>query len=236
MKIDSLASDIRKDLKKHANTEYKKGAENYFKEGITTYGVRVPQAREIAGKHLSRMKNMSLSDRIRLSEELLKTGVFEEGIVAFEIVRKAKKYYTRNTFKTFEKWLNIYVKNWAHCDELSNHLFGYLIEEYPELSGKFLSWTKSKNRWKRRSAAVSFIYPARKGKNTSEIFAIADELMLDDDDMVQKGVGWLLKEESKSNKKKVIDFLMKWKEKTSGLIITYATEKMPEVRPKLRGK
>jgi len=236
MKIDSLASSIRKDLRKLGDAKRKKDNEKYFKEGIKTYGVKVPDARGVAGKYLSQTKNMGLNDRIRLAEKLLRDGVFEEGIVAFEIVWKAKRYYTKDTFRVFERWLDRYVKNWAHCDELSNHLFGYLIEKYPELAARMVPWTKSKNRWKRRSAAVSFILPARKGKNTKEIFDISEKLMDDKDYMVQKGVGWLLKEESKSNKKKVIDFLMKWKGKTSGLIVSYATEKMPEIRPKLRGK
>ena len=76
MKIDSLASSRRHDLKKLGDGKRKMDTEKYFKEGRKSYGVKVPDARGVAGKYLSRMKNMGLNDRIRLSEKLLKDGIF----------------------------------------------------------------------------------------------------------------------------------------------------------------
>jgi 3-methyladenine DNA glycosylase AlkD len=51
--------------------------------------------------------------------------------------------------------------------------------------------------------------------------------MKDTDIMVQKGVGWLLKEASKKHPKEVTEFLLKWKNKTTRLILNYAVEKLP---------
>jgi 3-methyladenine DNA glycosylase AlkD len=45
-------------------------------------------------------------------------------------------------------------------------------------------FTKSKNRWVRRTSAVSLIIPARKGLYLDAIFKIADNLLLDKDDLV----------------------------------------------------
>ena len=45
--------------------------------------------------------------------------------------------------------------------------------------------------------------------------------------MVQKGVGWLLKEASKKHPKEMREYLIKWKPKTSALILCYASEKLP---------
>ncbi|HIH89089.1 TPA: DNA alkylation repair protein, partial [Candidatus Bathyarchaeota archaeon] len=58
-------------------------------------------------------------------------------------------------------------------------------------------------------------------------FRIADRLMEDRDDMVQKGVGWLLKEASKKHPNEVREYLIKWRPKTSGLVLRYASEKLP---------
>ncbi len=44
------------------------------------------------------------------------------------------------------------------------------------------------------AAAVALVPSAKRGLHTREIFRIAQPLVPDDDDMVQKGVGWLLKE------------------------------------------
>jgi len=53
----------------------------------------------------------------------------------------------------------------------------------------------------RRASAVSLIVQARRELFLKDIFDIADLLLIDTDDMVQKGYGWMLKEASKSHNK-----------------------------------
>jgi len=45
-----------------------------------------------------------------------------------------------------------------------------------------------------------------------EIFSVTDKIMLDNDDLVRKGVGWVLKEASRKHEQEVKDYLMKWKD------------------------
>jgi len=61
-----------------------------------------------------------------------------------------------------------------------------------------------------------------------EVFAITDKLMEDQDDMVQKGAGWLLKEASKNHPQEVHDYLIRWKPKTTALVLRYASEKLSQ--------
>ena len=84
---------------------------------------------------------------------------------------------------------------------------------FPSLFIKELKeWTQSKNRWLRRAAAVSLIVPAKKGYFLKDVVEIADLLLLDEDDLVQKGYGWLLKVTSHLHQKEVFDYVMKHKE------------------------
>jgi len=226
MNQDEAVSKIRKDLKSLAEGEYKKGIYRYFKEEIKPYGVRSHNVRKVAIKYFNLLKDWKFEDLAKLSERLLEGGWFEEGDVGIDLMELSNKQFTEKTFYVFEGWLNKYVKNWAHCDILSNHSIGIIIERHPEFIDELKKWTKSKNRWVRRSSAVSLIIPAKKGLFLKEIFSISEELMTDEDDMVQKGVGWLLKEASRKHEKEVVKFLLKWKDKTSRVILRYATEKM----------
>ena len=61
----------------------------------------------------------------------------------------------------------------------------------------------------RRAAAVSLIVPAKHGKFLKESMEIADLLLTDTDDMVQKGYGWLLKEASRKHTDEVFSYVMK---------------------------
>ena len=79
----------------------------------------------------------------------------------------------------------------------------------------------------RRASAVSLIIPARKGLFLDTIFEIADNLLLDKDDLVQKGYGWMLKAASESHLPEVFDYVIKNKFIMPRTALRYAIEKMP---------
>ena len=99
---------------------------------------------------------------------------------------------------------------------------------YPEFLSRLKKFAKSENRWTKRAAAVSLIIPARRGKFLKEILEIADIILLDKDDMVQKGYGWLLKVASQTYQKEVFDYVMKNKNVMPRTALRYAIEKMPK--------
>lgn len=85
----------------------------------------------------------------------------------------------------------------------------------------------------RRASAVTLIIPARKGKFLNEIFKIADILLKDSDDLVQKGYGWMLKAASESHQDKVFEYILRNKAAMPRTSLRYAIEKMPEEMRKL---
>lgn len=152
----------------------------------------------------------------------------EESFIACNWAYALRKKYEPDDFSIFEQWLNNYVTNWASCDTLCNHTIGAFLEKYPEYISELKKWAKSDNRWVRRAAAVSLIVPARNGFFLKDIFEIADILLLDQDDLVQKGYGWMLKAASQSHQKEVHDYVMKKKNVMPRTALRYAIEKMPE--------
>jgi 3-methyladenine DNA glycosylase AlkD len=101
---------------------------------------------------------------------------------------------------------------------------------YPKFTTNLIDWSKSENRWKKRASAVSLIIPARKGLFLPEIFEIADTLLADPDDLVQKGYGWMLKAASEAHQTEVFDFVMSRKNVMPRTAFRYAIEKMPPER------
>ena len=79
----------------------------------------------------------------------------------------------------------------------------------------------------RRAAAVSLIIPAKHGKFLEESLAIADLLLTDGDDLVQKGYGWMLKAASQANTEAVLNFVIARKAVMPRTALRYAIEKMP---------
>jgi 3-methyladenine DNA glycosylase AlkD len=99
---------------------------------------------------------------------------------------------------------------------------------YPKYLENLKKWARSKNRWMRRASSVTLIIPARHGKFLKNIFEIADILLLDKGDLVQKGYGWMLKAGSEAHQKEVFEYVMKNKDKMPRTALRYAIEKMPK--------
>jgi 3-methyladenine DNA glycosylase AlkD len=127
----------------------------------------------------------------------------------------------------FERWVQHYVSNWASCDTLCNHTIGALVERYPVFLENLKTWTASENRWMRRASAVSLIIQARKGLFLNDVFDLAERLLTDADDLVQKGYGWLLKAASEAHQDAVFQFVMAHKAFMPRTALRYAIEKMP---------
>jgi 3-methyladenine DNA glycosylase AlkD len=174
------------------------------------------------------LRDKSKSSVYGFCEELWKSGYIEESFIACNWSLAVRKNSDPSDIVIFEKWIDKYVNNWASCDTLCNHTVGELIEKYPELIVNLKRWAHSGNRWMRRAAAVSLIVPARKGKFLDDIFAIAEILLEDGDDMVRKGYGWMLKAASEAYQKEVYDFVVKHHEKMPRTAFRYAIEKLPD--------
>lgn len=202
--------------------------ETFFKEGVKAHGVPAAIFHKIGREHFALVKKLGKTEIFGLCEELLKSGFIEEAIIAYEWADKLNAAFDENDLKTFERWLKTYVSNWAECDTLCNHAVGSFLEKYSGHVTRLTTWATSSNRWVRRAAAVSLILPARHGNFLKEVFEIADILLEDSDDLVQKGYGWMLKEASKLHAQEVYDYVMKHQAAMPRTALRYAIEKMPD--------
>ncbi len=223
----AVIKNIRKDLKAAADEATREVSFRFFKEEINPYGVKSADVKKIAKTHFSEVKNAPKADVFALCEELWCSGRLEEGYIASDWAFHVHGDYEPTDFAIFEAWVEKYVKNWAFCDTLCNHAVGTLLEMYPALLPELKRWAVSENRWVRRAAAVSLIVPAQNGLFLPEVFELAEILLLDEDDMVRKGYGWMLKVASQAHLQPVFRFVMKHKKQMPRTSLRYAIEKMP---------
>ncbi|MFQ3621886.1 MAG: DNA alkylation repair protein [Spirochaetales bacterium] len=225
--IHNFVTQVREKLKDISNEKVKESAERFFKEEVLLYGVKVPEVEKLAKVYLQDLRRQAKEQVFSLCEELLRSKYVEEAFVACTWCYAFRNHYTPEDFFQFQGWIDRYISNWAVCDTFCNHSVGTLIEQYPALVQNLTEWTKSENRWMRRAAAVSLIVPVKKGKFLEEALALADLLLLDTDDMVQKGYGWLLKVASQPHLEEVYQFVLARKARMPRTALRYAIEKMP---------
>jgi len=224
--LTDILTSTRASLRAASKRKFAESMERFFKEPIRAYGVPSPQVKEIARTVYREIKSWPIAQRNRLMEEFWKSGISEEGAIVCYVYRRFSKQCAEAEFAMFEKWIDRHVKNWGHCDGVSSWLLAASIQNCPKLATKLPPWTKSRNRWKRRGAAVSLIQEAKQGCNTKTIFEVCGLLRDDTDDLVRKGVGWLLKETYPRRPREVLQFLDSWRTAAPRLVLRYAAEKM----------
>lgn len=225
--MGDLFLEMRKELRHRSTKKHRDATLRFFKEDINPYGVKQSDIRELVKLYTPKAKELGWVHFSPIAEKMLADGWLEEGILGIKLMEKMKKHFDQDTINLFEKWIDNHITNWAQCDAFSS-LVGNLIEAKPGLADNVVKWTRSHNKWKRRAAAVSFVIHARNGRFMDYVFLVAESMIRDRDYIVQRGVGWLLKEASRSHEKEVVEFIRKRKNKMARTTLRYAIEKFPD--------
>lgn len=226
--MSNIIEQVRLELIKHSDTTTRESGKRFFKEEVRQYGVKTSIVSKISKESFKSIEKLSKKEIVELCEELWISGIIEESFIACNWAYAIKKQYVEEDLLVFERWVNEYVTNWASCDTLCNHTIGTFLEMYPSSIEKLKEWTKSQNRWVRRAVAVSLIVPAKKGLFKEDIFEIADSLLLDTDDLVQKGYGWMLKSLCTKYEDDVYQYVLSKRDVMPRTALRYAIEKMPK--------
>lgn len=215
------------DLLSQVDVDYKENQYKYHSKEFELLGVRTNVVRKIISSIYNQIKKESEKDVYELIESLVKMKYNEYIIIGFGLAHKYTKNLQEYHFRIFESWIQMYIVDWGQCDDLCCGILGKLLQKYPNLIEQTLTWTSSSNIWLRRASAVSLIISLRLGENLNQAFKVADILLLDKEDMVQKGYGWMLKEASKKFQNEVFGYVMNHKSNMPRTALRYAIEKMP---------
>ncbi|MCC7556608.1 MAG: DNA alkylation repair protein [Methanoculleus marisnigri] len=226
--MDPVVEAIRQEFAAQADPELRERGQRFFKEEVRCYGMKTATAVAIAKKYWKEVKSREKQEIFALCEELYSSGMMEEAFVVSRWAQQLAGRYEPGDIAVFRHWIETYITNWATCDGLCNHAVGDFIVRYPEGIEELKRWTQSENRWMRRAAAVSLIVPAKRGEFLDEVLAIADLLLTDRDDLVQKGYGWLLKEASRKHTDEIFSYVMAKKREMPRTALRYAIELMPK--------
>jgi 3-methyladenine DNA glycosylase AlkD len=169
---------------------------------------------------------------LQVADKLFRGRVVEEKAMAVLLLERSVPEFGEREFLLLESWLDR-VRNWDDHDALVHMLLGPMLVAVPRRARLALRWAKSQNPWRRRAAAVVLIRGARKEMFDPEIRRVSDRLLGDADEMVRKGLGWLLREWAKKNPKRAIRYLLRIRARAPRLVLRTACEKL---NPKQRAQ
>ena len=229
-----VAAQIRRALKQGGSTEHATGVQWFFKEEVKSHGWYTAALRK-AVRNCRReiLREHDFDFLINVADDLFSGSVLEEKIGAVFLLEKLDEKCGDREFKLFEAWLDR-ISSWADHDGLVHYLISPMVARDPSRTKNVFLWAKSQSRWHRRAACVALIRGARSKMLFAEIVKLSDSLLTDEDDMVQKGLGWLLRETAKFDGKRAVPYLMKIRERAPRLVLRTACETLPlAVRKKI---
>ncbi len=220
----SMAGQIRRYFRERSDAQFAAGQRRFFGPDVEAFGVRGGAVNELARQVYAEVKRWPEEQRRELMERLWQMGRLESGALVCHVERRFGRGFGRREFAVLERWLDQYANNWAHTDGIASWLVAACIANDPTLH--LWPWTDSPSRWKRRASAVSLLQEAKQGRSTGFLLRVSKKLLADPDDMVQKGVGWLLKETYPRKPEETVAFLLRQRHAASRLALRYAAGKM----------
>ena len=116
------------------------------------------------------------------------------------MLARYRRHFTPALLPRWKRWLaNDHSANWATTDAICGLLIGPLVAANPRLAGEVAGWAGHRNMWVRRASIVGLIPIARRGIALDTLYRTARKLHRDDEDLIQKAVGWALREAGKSD-------------------------------------
>jgi 3-methyladenine DNA glycosylase AlkD len=226
----SLA-ELKKKIKLASSPNIAIILQRFFKTGKGEYGegdifagIKVPVLRAIAKEHYE----LGFDDL----KELIKSHIHEERMISlFILVHK----FIKGDEKIREKVFRFYLKNtktinnWDLVDLSAPQIIGgSLVDKERTVLYELAA---SKSLWERRISMLATFTFIKKG-DFNDTIEIAKILLYDKHDLIQKAVGWMLREIGKRDIETEEEFLKEYCKTMPRTMLRYAIEKFPEDKRK----
>jgi 3-methyladenine DNA glycosylase AlkD len=226
------AVDARRALARLARPAGNFDASRYFRgsDDLRFHNVGTSTMRSLARTiHAANRERWSIDDATAFADTLIADPHLEAKSVGIEVVARYRRDFAPAHLAVYRRWLSDnHSANWATTDAICGALIGPLLVRYPQLAPRLRAWARDRNMWVRRAAAVGLIPSVRRGLAHDLAYEIARTLHPDREDLIQKAVGWMLREAGKVDQPRLERYLRKNGPSIPRTTLRYAIERFPE--------
>jgi len=227
-----VAADLRAALQRGGSAEHAKGVQWFFKEDVKSHGWYTSDLRAFARQRRREiLKDHDLEFLVLVADRLFTGRVLEEKIFAVLLLENLTGKFDEHHFALLESWIGR-ISTWADHDGLVHYLIAPMIAAEPRRARKVFEWAKSPDRWHRRAACVALIQGRQQSQFFPQVVRLSNLLLRDEDDMVQKGLGWLLRVTAKVDPEQTVPYLLKIRARAARLVLRTACETLPPAQRK----
>lgn len=221
------SKEIRQELEQYIDPVKREYLPKFFKTGKGQYGegdqflgIVVPNTRIVAKRHKDAP--------FEVMAELLQSEWHECRLCALlMLVERFKKCDEKGKKEIYDFYLTqtTRINNWDLVDLSAPGIVGDYLKDKPR--DVLYRLADSSLLWEQRIAVVS-TYSLIKNNDFIDIIALSERLLHHKHDLMQKAVGWMLREMGKRDKDLLVQFLEKHCKTMPRTMLRYAIEKFPE--------
>jgi 3-methyladenine DNA glycosylase AlkD len=220
-------SSIRKVLRSLADADIAQHSQRFFKTGKGEYGegdrflgIRVPVLRQ----HIRQCRDVDAEEVLKL----LASKYHEERLFALLLlVDKYQRGADREKAWIYKHYLanSQYINNWDLVDSSADKIVGVHLQQRSRKP--LYQLARSKSLWQRRIAVMATFHFIRK-HDFNDALAICEMLINDEEDLIHKATGWMLREAGKRDITVEKAFLDRFNKVKPRVMLRYAIERFPE--------
>ena len=208
-KINKVIADLYKAVKNFTGRNDASADRKFHKhDEYLSYGLSASEFRNLMKEFHPLFLQFSFQERLGLALQLLKEHIGEMGHIGLYVITLCMEDLEPKHFPYLDS-LPEHFRSWSHVDHLSLGVMQPLLWRYRKETLDLLEeWSLSSIRWKRRASIVTFTREgAKSGEFTEEVIHLCENLIWDKEDIVQKGVGWALKDNLRSAPDRIYPYI-----------------------------
>jgi 3-methyladenine DNA glycosylase AlkD len=194
--LPELLPKLRKALQQAGDVTKAPVMQAYMKSVMPYHGVPTPLLRRICKATFADVPFLDASDWQAQVLDLWRGARFrEERYAALYLAgdQRGQRFQTMSAMKMYEE-LIVTGAWWDYVDHLASHRMGRILKEYPvPMRRKMLSWSKSANLWKRRTAILCQLR-FKEETDLDLLYACIEPSLGSREFFLQKAIGWGLRE------------------------------------------
>ena len=226
--VEQVAREIIAQLRRMGDPVRARGAQNYFKHEIVALGITAPVLRAFVRERVRVLQpQWTASQAIALCDRLLSEPEMEIRGAGFLVLGGFKKELTPDLLERAEVWLKRRLDNWALVDGFCSAVLSPLLERFPPAEKRLEAWSRAESLWLRRAALVTLVPFARRGRLLDTGYRLARAHFGDQEDLMHKATGWLLREAGKTDMPRLRRYLLEHGAMIPRTALRYAIQRFP---------
>lgn len=205
----SIATQLRAALAKVADQRKAAGMQAYMKSEMPYLGVQTTALRKVCREVFAPIEFTSAREWELLVMDLWCSARYREERYAAINLLEDKRALPFQTLKTLALYERLIVDSawWDFVDVIAAHRVGHLLAKFPRpMRRKMLTWSKSKNMWKRRAAILSQL-SFKERTDLNLLYACIEPSLDSPEFFLRKAIGWSLRQYAWTDPKEIRNYV-----------------------------